>query len=334
MAIKRTTIKDVARAAGFSVQTVSRALNNKDYIQKDTRSRILAEVERLHYRPSRVAQSFVTRRTYSVGLRLGDLGNPFFADVLLGVQAEAAKSDYTILLNNTNPEQYSFPASLSLMSSQGVDGLIIFMTNATEAELVDFVERNEIPVVVVNEVIDQRYICPVWVDTGKAASTAVGYLLDHGRTAVGMLANINYTFARSKRVRGYRNALESRGLPVREDWILGANGTLEDGFLATKKLLSGHPEINALFTFNDLMAVGAIRACWEMGRRIPADCAIMGFDNLPIASVTIPSLSTVGYDRYDLGRRAMERLHAMIENPGERLDPVELDSNLVIREST
>jgi len=324
----------VARAAGVSVQTVSRALNNKDYIHKDTRSRILAEVERLHYRPSRVAQSFVTRRTFSVGLRLGDLGNPFFADVLLGVQAVAARSDYTILLNNTNPEQYSFPDSLALMSSQGVDGLILFMTNATERELVDFVDQNGIPVVVVNEIIEHRLICPVWVDTGKAASLAVGYLLDHGHTSVGMLANANYSFPRSKRVRGYRNALESRGLPVNEDWIIGANGTLEDGYAAAKKLLSGHPEVNALFTFNDLMAVGAVRACWELGRRIPADCAVMGFDNLPIASMTVPSLSTVGYDRYDLGCKAMGRLHEMIENPGQEFQPIELESGLVIREST
>jgi LacI family transcriptional regulator len=326
------TMRDVARKAGVSIRTVSRVVNNQGEISDETRQRVLATIEELGYRPSKVARALVTRRTETIGLVFGDITNPFFPEVARGVMDTAEARGYNVFVCNSDENVEQEARILQSLADHAVDGVIIYPGFGGGDDLRAFAEHHG-PLVAINCFFDYPGASRVMIDTRRGAKLAVNYLIDKGHTAIGMLAGQAPSLNLMRRVRGYRDALRAHGLPFVKEWVLAGPPVVERGAESTRQLLTQYPQITAIFAYNDLLAAGAIQACKELGLRVPDDCAAVGFDDIELASLITPSLTTVRVDKYDLGWQAMTRLLEMLDNPGAFFPPIYLDIELVIRES-
>ncbi len=329
------TMRDVAREAGVSIKTVSRVVNNQGEISDETRQRVLSAIERLGYRPSKVARALVTQRTDTVGLILGDIANPFFSEVARGVLQTARAQGYDVFLCNSDYDPQQEIHALYSLADHNVDGMIIFPCWENQEELKAFAAKHR-PLVVVNRVFPSHPgMSLVLSDIRHGARLATEHLISRGHTAIGLLAGRATPLHLMERVQGFREAMSAHGLPVVNEWILtGApNMDIERGYEAARQLLTHYPQVTGVLAYNDLIAIGAIRACQEMGRRVPEDLAIVGFDDIPLAGIISPPLTTVHIDKFQLGRQAVLRLVEMLNDPEADLPPIHLDVKLVVRKS-
>jgi LacI family transcriptional regulator len=326
-------MRDVARRANVSIKTVSRVVNNLGEVSDETRERVLAAIEELGYRPSKVARALVTQRTDTIGLVLGDITNPFFSELACGVLNAAQAKGYDVFLCNSGSRVEQEIRALFSLADHNVDGVIIFPSWRNIERLKEFSERYR-PLVVINRVVDEHpRIGRILTDNYGGAKQAVDFMVSRGHTAIGMLAGYSASPKIMRRVQGFRETLAGHGLPVVDEWIVTCIPIVKHGNRATQRLLARNPQVTAIFAYNDLLAVGAIQACEEMGRRVPEDCAIVGFDDIQLASLVKPALTTIHLDKYELGHQAVTRLVEMLEQPETILPPVHLDVELVIRES-
>jgi LacI family transcriptional regulator len=325
------TMRDVARKARVSIKTVSRVVNNQGEISEETRQRVLAAIEELGYRRSKVARALVTRHTETIGLIVGDIANPFFPELARGVMDTAEAREYNVFVCNSDGIVEQEARILRSLADHAVDGVIIYPGFGGGDNLRAFAKHT--PLVAINCFFDYPGASRVMIDTRRGANLAVSYLIEKGHTAVGMLAGWAPSLNLMRRVRGYRDALRAHELPFVQEWVLPGPPVVARGVESTHQLLIQYPQITAIFAYNDLLAVGAMRACQELGRRVPDDCAIIGFDDIPLAAMLAPPLTTVGVDKYELGRQAMSRLLDMLDSPGTSFPPIYLDVELVIRGS-
>ena len=328
------TMRDVARQAGVSIKTVSRVVNDQGEIADTTRQRVLEAIEDLGYRPSRVARALVTQRTNTIGLVVGDITNPFFPEIARGVQDAAQSADYNVFLCNTDGNPQQERSTLESLADHGVDGIIVYPSYESIKNLTTFAAHYR-PLVVVNYPFDHSDVALIMVDNRKGARLAVDHFVNKGHANIGMLTGIqSSSLDKVRRIQGFKDALCAHNLPVVEDWIVpGTDPTFESGYKTTQNLLQEHPQITAIFAYNDLLALGAIRACNDMGLNVPNDCAIIGFDNIQWAATSTPKLTTVRVDKYELGRRSMNRILEMLEQPDAVFPKISLDVELVVRES-
>ncbi len=325
-------LRDVALRAGVSIKTVSRVVNHQGELSEPTRQRVLTAIADLGYRPSKVARALVTRRTDTIGLMLGDITNPFFPEVARGVLDTAEPLGYNVFLCNSDGEQQREVRILESLLDHGVDGMILFPSFEIEHTLAGLVGPHQ-PAVVVNRPFDCPGVSAVMMKARQGAMLAVGHLIARGHTAIAMLAGHSAGVERLQRVQGYRETLVEHGLPVVDEWIIPGPPIQSRGRESALALLSRYPQITAIFAYNDLLALGAIEACRVLGRRVPQDCAIVGFDDIPLADVVSPALTTIRVNKYDLGRQAMNRLLQMLAHPGQALSPLWMDVELIVRTS-
>lgn len=329
----RTTIRDVAARAGVSHQTVSRVINQSDQVTPETRERVQIAIKDLGYRPSRLAQSMVTQKTRTIGLVVADITNPFFFEVARGVQDTALAQGYNVFVCNTDDNPQGEQDVLTLLASQEVDGVILATVSSTDEELLAFAENYK-PLVVINRDIPHPKASLVSVDILKGAKLAVEHLIERGHRNIAMLSHAGHKPDEVRRVRGYRETLLAHGITPNDEWLVLASPNLAGGYEVTQALLKEHPEVTAIFAYNDLMAIGALRGCHDLGLSVPQDCAIMGFDNIKFSEMMQPSLSSISFDKYLVGQMAMTRLFEMFAAPDMVHEPIRLNVDLVIREST
>lgn len=328
---KRVTIKDVAAAAGVSRQTVSRAINDQGEISAATKERVLQAIAELGYQPNRLAQGMVTRRTKTVALLVSDIANPFFPEVARGVQDTAREQGYNVFLCNTDGTAEEEADTMRLLAAQGVDGIITFASNILATALCRFADHYH-PIVVINRAIEHAHINLLLVDNEAGARLAAAHFVAAGHTQIGMLTNDKTTMSQTRRVRGFQSCLTENHLP---DVIIVQNEpTIEGGMAAMAALLTRWEGVTAVFTYNDLMAIGALQACRTLGKRVPEDIALIGFDDIHLAAVVTPTLSSVHVDKYAIGQMSMTRILAMLNEPDKTFDPMQLMPELVLREST
>jgi LacI family transcriptional regulator len=326
-------MREVAHKAQVSIKTVSRVVNKQGEVAAETRQRVLAAIEELGYRPSKVARALVTQRTDTFGLILSDITNPFFSELACGVLNAAQAKGYDVFLCNSGARVEAEMRALHSLVDHNVDGVIIFPSWRNIERLKVFADRNR-PLVVINRILgDHPGIGRIWTDNPRGAKLAIDYLVSKGHTAIGMLAGYHSSPQIMQRVKGFREALRSHGLPVVDEWITTCIPVVKHGYRAARRLLIRHAQITALFAYNDLLAVGAIQACQELGRRVPEDCAIVGFDDIQLASLVTPALTTIHIDKLELGRQAVARLAQLLEEPETIFPPVRLDVELVVRDS-
>ncbi|MBL7202104.1 MAG: LacI family DNA-binding transcriptional regulator [Anaerolineae bacterium] len=330
--MRRITIKDIAREAGVSPQTVSRAINNKGEIRPQTRERILRIAERLGYRPNSVARSLATQRTQNVGLVVPDVSNPFFAEVARGIADTAHQANYNVFLCNTDENVERERSAVHSLEAQRVDGIILCSSRLSEGELIKLADRYG-PLVLVNRQIDHPRTGCVLVDDAQGTEDAVRYLLELGHHSIGLLAGPEVSHSGRERKRGYLEAMRAHRLTPRAAWQMHCPPQASGGQAAAGRLLRRAPELTSLLAYNDLVAVGALRACAELGLDVPGDLAIVGCDDIPLAALVSPALTTIHIPKYDLGQQAMGLLLSMMRDEDVPPGPIVLLPQLVIRDS-
>ncbi len=326
------TMRDVAQQAGVSIKTVSRVVNNQSEISPATREKVLNVIAQLGYRPNLAARSLVTQRTGAVGLVVGDITNPFFPEVARGMQDTAQTQGYNVFLCNTDEDPVEEQKALDSLAARSVDGLVIFGTHG-RSQIMQFADHYR-PIIVINQFVEHPNIGLILVDNHHGAKLAVDHLVERGHKTIGMIAGLEKDPNKVRRIQGFQDALATHNLPIIDNHIISGPSKIEHGYDAALHLLQTYPQITALFAYNDLIALGASQACQTLGRKIPSDCAIVGFDNIQLASLVTPKLTTIHTDKYDLGRKAMKQVLKMLNNPEVELPPINLDVELIVREST
>lgn len=315
------TIKDVARAAGVGQATVSRVLNGSGPVGQETRERVLAACRALGYVPNGPARSLVNRATGTVGLIIPDITNPFFPAVTRGVEDAASQAGYTVFLCNTDNDSAMEETDVRKLRERCVDGIIFVGSQARRSRL-ERLLQDGIPVVVTDREVSDLDADSVLVDNAAGASAAVSHLVELGHTRIAHAAGHRETPTGQDRCTGYRSALEQAGLPVDESLIVWGEFNVESGIRAGQVLLGRSPRPTAIFAANDMIALGVIRAAREAGLAVPQDLSVVGFDDIPMAALVSPPLTTVRQPAYEMGwlamRMLLERIEGRVTGGGRR----------------
>jgi LacI family transcriptional regulator len=329
---RRVTMSDVAREAGVSLMTVSRVVNDKHDVSAATRQRILQVIERLDYRPSGIARGLATQRTRTMGLVVPDIANPFFSDLARGAEHEAYARGYSVFLCNTEEDPQREHSVLQSLEDKRVDGVVLCSSRLGHDELRAALAHHS-AVVLVNLPLDEDHVGTVLIDDVTGGYIATQHLLQAGHRAVGFLAGPPTSQSSRQRAKGYQAALTAAGLPYNAAWAAFCSPMVKGAQATARAVLKDHPELTALFCYNDLVAVGVLQACTELGRRVPGDLAVVGYDDIPLAALVTPPLTTCRVPRYELGVQAMRLLLDHIDGcPGECKE-VMLQPELIIRTS-
>ncbi|MGE5251093.1 MAG: LacI family DNA-binding transcriptional regulator [Bacteroidota bacterium] len=330
---KRPTLADVARAAGVSLMTVSRAINNRPGVSGDLRQSIVSLAQEMGYHPNTIARGLATRHTTAVGLMVPDNTNPFFAQIARGAEDIAYEKGYSVFLGNTNEEPARERTMLDSLWGKNIDGVISCSSRLSIAELEDQIRRFPL-VVLLNRVLRRpaSNVIMININDRQGARQAVGHFVEQGRKRIAHIGGPAHSLSARRRLEGYRAALEAAGLPFDRGMTECCAPDTEGGRLAAATLLARKPVPDAIFVFNDLAAIGAIQACEEAGKRVPEDIAIIGVDDIPLARIFRPRLTTLHVDLRHIGCVAMRTLLDAIEG---RVPPpaIWIDPELMVRES-
>ncbi len=320
------TIKDVARESGVNISTVSRALNDEYGVHPDTREHVIAVANRLKYRPNRVARGLVTGRSNTLALIVSDIRNPFFAEVARGAEDAARAAHCDLVLCNSDLDAHKQIEYVHFLLEKRVDGILMnsvaVLSRAQQQELA----KCPVPIVLLNRAASREAFSTVYADNAAGGALAGQYLSSLGHRAIAHITGPRHHGNLTDRARGFAKALQSEG---REPVVLHGENSFQGGYHLTRQLLQHYPQTTAVFAANDIMAFGAARALHESGRRIPQDLSLMGFDNLELASVVHPPLTTIHQPKYEIGKAAVEILmrlagHASDHAAEHRMLPVAL----------
>jgi len=325
----RPKIKDVAKLAGVSPALVSLALNEKPYVSKQAKERIYKAVRELGYRPNIVARSLKKKKTGILGLVLSDIANPFYPEIARGVEERAREYGFNLILCNTDADPFQEKKAIDILLSRQIDGLIITSARSN-ANLNEYLREN-CPIVLVNRDPFPGMFDFVGIDNISSAMKAVNHLIKLGHKRIAFIEGEPASPASFGRYEGYKKAMEEAGLPIRENYVRIGYLRYEGGYRGMLSFLNlSHPP-TAIFCANDMMALGAIDACVDNEVKVPEDIAIVGFDDMWVASLKAVQLTTVHQPRYQMGVRAVDLMIEKIEGKRDKIKRVILPTKLIIR---
>ena len=338
------TLEQLAQAAGVSVSTISRALNDsKHAVNKKTRKRILALAEKMGYRPNLVARGLKTERTHTIGIIIDDIASPFGPIITRGIQDYLKEYGYfSVLINGDwNPEAEI--QAIHDLISRSIDGIIFVESWLREAHpALDLASK---PYVFVHRLFSGVPHHSVGVDEQYGARLAIQHLVQLGHRRIAYINGPRGWYAAKQRLIGYRKTLAEYGIPFNLELVLGGNWEIQSAYPATRRLLELRERPTAIFAANDLMALGAIYTVRQAGLRVPEDIAVVGYDDREIACLSQPSLTTVRMPCYEMGQASAKLLLRLLDkHPGpfdsqESLDeaksanPIKIRGQLIVRES-
>jgi len=333
----RVSIKDVAQAAGVSHSTVSRALSDSPLVKAETKARIQRLAQEMGYSPDAIARSLVTQKTCTVGVVVTTITDPFVAEVVQGIEDAAHEDDYSVILASSASEPERELAAVEMLRAKRVDSLIV-TSSRVGALYLEHLERLGVPVVLVNNHNRQsgRYTFSVSVDNQHGGHLATAHLIQRGHRCIAYVSGPANHSDDAERLAGYRQALDGAGIAFDPALIVPGNGRLDGGGRALRTLAGLSEPVTAVFCYNDMTAIGLISAAWKAGISAPADLAVVGFDDIPLAAHVYPSLTTVAQPQRDMGRQAMNMALALM-NAGDSTTPfsdVVVKGELVVRETT
>ncbi len=334
------SIKDIARAAGVSHSTVSRALRDSPLVSEETRARIQALAREMGYTPDAIAQSLQAGRTFTIGVVVTSIADPFFVDVVDGVERVARPAGFSVFLNSSlnDPEQELLV--IETFHRRRVDGIIL-ASSRIGVEHAERLAQMGVPIVQVSSQADteQDFLHSVAVDDQAGARLAVEHLLALGHRRIGYIGVTNRPRSNRRRLQGYREALRQAGVQPQEQWIHVAelHGVTPDGDVeAGRKLLPKLWEAGttAVFCYNDMVAIGALLACHNLDIPVPTAYSVVGFDDIALTRYVVPPLTTVHQPKRRMGQLGMKMLLQLLD--GEEVEPRHrtLAPELVVREST
>jgi LacI family transcriptional regulator len=327
----KPTIYDVARAAGVSIATVSKVINNTGRISDKTRKKVHKVMEELRYQPSIVASALTGKRMNTIGLLIKDLANPFFAEVARAVEDRGQELGFSVVMCSTDNDSDKEAGYIALLKQKKVDGIIVAAGFRNETMLRELIREN-FPVALISQEIPELAIDSVSVDDYQGGYQVTDHLISLGHRHIAMIAEDG----RSSfgRIRGYRQALEDAGIPFDELRLIRCEASVEEGYRNGGYFLDSLKPLTAIFASNDLLAVGVMKAARERGIRIPDDLSVVGFDNTILAAFVDPPLTSVAQPIQDMGRQVVDCLVQRIEGEHKLKQRVVLLPELVIRKST
>lgn len=324
------TMKDVARQAGVSSATVSRVLNDDNLVTDGVRERVMAAVSELGYRPNRIARSLRRQTSETIGVVVSDIENPHFTRAVRAIEDAAYSRGYRVILCNTDETAEKQRAYLDVLAAEQVIGVILVPADPADPTISRLLDLN-IPIVAFDRVADDERADAVFADNAQAARMATEHLLNLGRRHVGFMAGRPEIQTGAERLRGYREAVEKRGLDV----IVGEGVfRLEPSREATRQMVLEHPELDGIVVANNLMAIGALQALRETSRRIPEDVAVVGIDDPPWAGLVNPPMTTLAQPTQQMANSAFDLLIDRIANRRTRSRFVVFNFELCVRESS
>jgi len=332
-----TTMKHIAGELGVSITTVSKVLNNHDDISPATRARVLAKVEELGYRPNAVARSLTLRRTYTLGIVIPDLMHSFFVEVVAGIESVASGKGYGLLLCSSGENPVKERSELQMLHGRQVDGIVLASAQgAGNGEILREFRSHGVGLVMIDRDDYANVPCHrVLTDDERVGQLATGHLLASGRRMIAHLAGPTMVHAR-RREKGWRDALRAAGIQPPADWLVPAGFMEGDGYEGMKRLLTLRPRVDAVFAANDPAAIGAMKAIWQAGLRVPDDIAVVGVGDIAHGDMLRVPLTTVSWSRMDVGRQAAELLLNRLEHETDAPEPprrVIVPPRLVVRDS-
>jgi LacI family transcriptional regulator len=300
------TVHDVARHAGVSIATVSRALNDRSRISAETRQHVLEVAKSLGYQPNDLARSLAGMATQTIALLLPDITNPFFPELVKGVQTLADERGHLLLLCHNADDGDKACADIAMLRRKKVDGILLVAGTLRGRGIAK--ATSGIPTVVLDRRMPGRRSDLVTVDHRAGAVTAVEHLLGLGHRRIAHLTGPRDISSSIERHLGWRQALEAAGIDPDPDLVVRGDFLEDGGYAGGRALLQRGVEFTAAFAANDLSAIGLLRSLNEAGLRVPADVSVVGFDGIHLTAYTAPPLTTIVQPVFDLGRRAAELL--------------------------
>lgn len=325
-----TTLKDVARLAGVSASTVSRTLSGNIHVDEQTQQKVWAAIKELNYKPNILAKSLKEGRTNTVALIIPNIRNPIFPAVTRGAEDIARKNGFTLILCNTDEDLAIEKDYIDKLTNRWVDGFI-FATARDDSNHIMELKAQGIPVVFMIRSIGNDPDA-VTVDNRSGAYKAVDYLISRGCTRIAFINGPLDIDLYRQRLDGYKNALKKHGIPIDDGLIVNDVNDQDNGYHAMLNLLDKGIKMDAVFAASDPKAVNAIKAIKSRGLSVPGDISVIGFDNLDIADIVEPSLTTIAQPAYDIGAIAMDTLIKLISGH-KNTGPTVLDTHLVVRQS-
>jgi DNA-binding LacI/PurR family transcriptional regulator len=302
------TIRDVARFARVSHQTVSRFINGENHIAPLTRTRVEQAIAKLRFHPSHIARSLVSRQTKTVGLVMGDVASPFFPDVARGAEDELATAGYSLILSSSRRDPERERRNVRHLLERSTDGLILGAPQCPPEELAEMAQRADVPMVFLNREVRGPRVAAVWIDWPTATAEVVTYLAGLGHQRIALIVPSRSDARIGNREDWYRPALARAGLGPERALVFRDAMSIEGGHAAGQRLLATEPRPTAAICHNDVMAIGLLQACAQRKVRVPHDLSIVGWDDVPYASLVTPALTTVRVPRYELGQAAARQL--------------------------
>lgn len=330
---KLATIEDVAAIAGVSIATVSRAINEPTKVADETRRRVTEAVARTGYTTNAMARSLRMRRSNMILILAPDVGDPNFSNILVGLETEASKRGYGVLIGNTQNDPTRETDYLRFINSNQADGLILLTGHLPYGIGAEGSVLRLPPMVAVNEPVSDSDVPFVGVDNFEGARIAAEHLIAQGHRRIAFIGHSTSKAINQLREKGYRAALAGAGLSIDPQLILDGDGTTESGRAATEHMFVRDVLPTAFLCVNDATALGVLIALGARKYELPRDFSVMGFDDISFASFVTPSLTTMKQPRHKIGEGAMDLLLALLAGQTPIKSEVLLRSELIVRNS-
>ncbi|MFS0724863.1 LacI family DNA-binding transcriptional regulator [Paenibacillus sp. 1P07SE] len=328
----KPTIYDIAKLAGVSTATVSKVFNRTGNISEATRSKVVRISRELNYQPSMVASALAGKNTFSLGLLIPDLVNPFFAELARHVEDRAHELGYNLIICNTDNDIDKEIRYIQLLRQKSVDGIIVATGVRDDDALKELIDQ-QVPVALVAREMSVLSASTLMVDDFAGGYSAASYLLELGHRRIGLVAESLTVSSSKERIRGYRLALEEAGLPYEKALLAVSDFSVEGGKAAAIKLLS-QSSPTAIFACNDVLAIGVMQAAKETGLKVPKDLSIVGFDNTILATITDPPMTTIAQPIRAMGHQVVDLIIQEIQDERAVKQRVVLLPELIKRGST
>lgn len=327
------TIKDVARLAGVSTTTVSHVINKTRFVAEGTQEKVMEAVKSLNYAPSAVARSLKCNTTRTIGMLVTQSTNPFFSEVIDGVESYCYRQGYTLILCNTGGLEEKQRDYIRMLAEKRVDGILVVCSDLTQELLEMLDSHQDIPKVIMDWGPKSSQADKIIDNSEEGGYIATKYLIDHGHRKIACLSGQFSKAACQERILGFRRAMAEINEVPNEDWILEGNFECDTAVLAADKLLAMDEIPTAVFCFNDTMALGLMSRLQQRGVRIPEDMSVIGYDNIEISEYFSPPLTTIHQPKRRVGKNAFEILLERIKNKEHDRRIFEMHPELVVRDT-
>ncbi|MFG6655680.1 ribose operon transcriptional repressor RbsR [Scandinavium sp. M-37] len=327
------TMKDVARQAGVSTSTVSHVINKDRFVSDTITEKVNAAIKSLNYAPSALARSLKLNQTHTIGMLITASTNPFYSELVRGVERSCFERGYSLVLCNTEGDEQRMNSNLETLMQKRVDGLLLLCTETHQPSQEIMQRYPSIPTVMMDWAPFDGDSDLIQDNSLLGGDMATQYLIDKGYTRIACIAGpLDKTPARL-RLEGYQSAMQRSGLPLHDEYVITSDFEFGGGLTAMQSLLALAEPPQAVFVGNDAMAVGVYQALYQAGLSVPRDMAVVGYDDIELAAFMTPPLTTIHQPKDELGELAIDVLIHRMAQPGQKQQRVQLTPELVVRGS-